>query len=255
MNRISAIIITYNEEKNIRRCLESVKWCDEIIVVDSQSSDKTKEIAREYTDKIFLGLWEGFGEKKNFAREKASGPWILSVDADEEISEDLKKEIKEKINSENPKAGYFIPRKSQFLGKWILHSGWYPDYVLRLFQKEQGKFNQKLVHESAIVEGETEYLKNEILHYTYPNLEIYLDKLNVYSSLYAKMRVPEGKKTGWGKIIFHPLAIFFKMYFLKKGFLDGKEGLILALCSAFHTLVKYTKLWQLQKTEKSSSGL
>jgi glycosyltransferase involved in cell wall biosynthesis len=245
MSKISAIIITYNEEKNIRRCLSSINWVDEIVVVDSGSTDDTKKIASEFTPRIFDIKWEGFGKAKNFIKGKASHPWILSVDADEMISEDLKEEIQRITKSEDSLNGYYVPRKSNFLDRWIKHGGWYPDYVLRLFKKDQAKFSDSKVHEKVELNGEIGYLRNPLLHYTDPNFDHYLEKLNRYTSLGAEQLFKEGKKAKVLDLIFRPSAIFFKMYLMKRGFLDGVHGFILAVSSAFHVFSKYVKLWHL----------
>ena len=245
MPKISAIIITCNEEKNIGRCLSSMDWVDEIVVVDSQSTDDTKKIASEFTQKVFDIKWEGFGKAKDHAKDKASHPWILSVDADEVVTEDLKEEIQNITKSEDSLNGYYVPRKSNFLGKWIKHGGWYPDYVLRLFKKDKAKFNHSMVHEKVEVNGRTGYLRNDLLHYTDPNFDHYLEKLNKYTSLGAEELFRKGKKAKLFDVIFRPLAVFFKMYFVKKGFLDGVSGFILAVCSAFHVFSKYVKLWHI----------
>jgi glycosyltransferase involved in cell wall biosynthesis len=243
MSKISAIIITYNEEKNIRRCLSSIAWVDEIVVVDSQSTDDTKKIASLFTSRIFDIKWEGFGKAKDYAKDKASCPWILSVDADEVVTEDLKKEIQKITQSEDSLNGYYIPRKSNFLGKWIKHGGWYLDYVLRLFKKNEAKFSHSLVHEKVELNGEIGYLKNPLLHYTDPSFDHYLEKLNRYTSLSAEQLSREGKKAGVLDLIFRPFFTFFKVYFMKRGFLDGSVGFILAISSAFHVFSKYVKLW------------
>jgi glycosyltransferase involved in cell wall biosynthesis len=240
--KISAIIITYNEEKNIRRCLSGLDWVDEIVVVDSHSMDDTKKIASEFTQRIFDIKWEGFGKAKDFAKDKASHQWILSVDADELVTPDLKEEIQKITESEDSVSGYYIPRKSNFLGKWINHGGWYPDYVLRLFRKDKAKFSHSMVHEKVQVEGKTGYLKKDLLHYTDPNFDHYLEKLNRYTSLSAEELFGEGEKAKVSDLIFRPLATFFKMYLMKRGFLDGLSGFILAVCSAFHVFSKYVKL-------------
>ncbi|MGB2698388.1 MAG: glycosyltransferase family 2 protein [Candidatus Zixiibacteriota bacterium] len=248
MSKISAIVIVYNEEKNIRRCLESLTWADEIVVVDSYSQDRTKEIASSFTDKIFDVKWEGFGKKKEFAREKASCDWILSIDADEVVSDKLKREIKAIIETNEAPGGYYIPRLSNFLGKWIRHGGWYPDYVLRLFKKSQARFDLSLVHEKLILDGKAGFLKNELLHYTDPDIHHYLLKLDKYTTLGAERLFQESKGTSIFDLILRPPAIFLKMFILKFGFLDGWHGCLLAGLSSFHVFVKYAKLWHLRKS-------
>ena len=249
MPKISTIIITYNEEKNIRRCLSSIDWVYEIVVVDSGSTDDTKKIASEFTQRIFDIKWEGFGKAKEYAKDKASNQWILSVDADEVVAQDLKEEILNITKSEDSLDGYYIPRKSNFLGKWVKHGGWYPDYVLRLFKKDRAKFNHSRVHEKVEVDGEIGYLKNVLLHYTDPDFTHYLEKLNRYTSLGAEELFNKGKRANLFDVVFRPLAIFLKMYFLKKGFLDGLTGFVLAVSSAFHVFSKYVKLWHLYSVD------
>ena len=247
MSKISAVVITYNEEKNIRRCLESLSWADEIVVVDSYSQDRTKEIASFFTDKIFDVEWQGFGKKKEFAREKASFDWVLSIDADEKVPDQLKEEIKSIVEKDESLDGYYIPRRSNFLGKWIRHGGWYPDYVLRLFRKNKARFAQSLVHEKLILNGEVGFLENVLLHYTDPDIPHYLSKMDKYTTLGAKKLLDEGKTTTLFDLLLRPPAIFFKMFILKRGFLDGWHGFLLASFSSFHVLVKYAKLWYLRK--------
>jgi len=248
MPKVSAVVITHNEEKNIQRCLEGLSWADEIVVVDSFSQDRTKEIASSFTDKIFDIEWQGFGKQKELARQKASYDWVLSIDADEAVSEKLREEIKSVINKNDSSDGYYIPRFSNFLGRWIEHGGWYPDYVLRLFKKDKARFDESLVHEKLILEGKTGFLMNEILHYTDPDISHYLSKMDKYTTLSAQKLLAEGKSTTVFDLLFRPAAIFFKMYLLKSGFLDGWQGFLLASFSSFHVFVKYAKLWHLRKS-------
>ncbi|MGB8657215.1 MAG: glycosyltransferase family 2 protein [Candidatus Zixiibacteriota bacterium] len=245
MNKISCVVITCNESTNIRRCLESISWADEIIVVDSYSTDNTREISSEFTDKIFELKWEGFGPAKEHARKLASGKWLLSLDADEVVSQKLREEIQGIADSEQPLDGYFIPRKSVFLGRWIKHGGWYPDFVLRFFRNDKGKFTARLVHEEVEVCGKCGYMKNDLLHRTDPDFDHYLSKLNRYTTIDATQLLKEGKKAGLPDILLRPAVTFFKMYFFKRGFLDGLPGVILAVSSAFHVFSKYVKLWHL----------
>ena len=254
MSRLSCVIITYNESRNIRRCLESVSWADEIIVVDSFSTDDTKKIVSEFTNRIFDLNWEGFGPAKDYAVKQATGDWILSVDADELVSENLREEIQKIVQSGDSLDGYFIPRRSYFLGRWMRHGGWYPDFVLRLFRKDKGDFTSRLVHEKVIVKGRNGYLKNDLLHYTDPDYDHYLEKLNRYTSIDAQQRYLEGTTGSSVNLLIRPVAIFFKTYFLKRGFLDGLPGLILAVSSAFHVFAKYVKLWHLGRSEKGFVG-
>jgi glycosyltransferase involved in cell wall biosynthesis len=252
MTLLSAVIITKNEEANIRRCLESVKFADEIIVVDSNSTDKTTAIASEFGAKVFTREWQGFGPAKQEGVNQARGEWILSIDADEIIPVELAAEITSKISSNNGFSGYYLNRKTRFLGRWMLHSGWYPDYVLRLFQKKYGKFNTAVIHESVETSGKTDYLKNDLLHYSHPDLESYLEKFNRYTTVGAQEAYKSGKRAGWSEIIFKPQAAFLKHYITGQGFRDGLEGLILSILSSMAVLVKYAKLYVMQKKEKAN---
>jgi glycosyltransferase involved in cell wall biosynthesis len=251
MASISAIVITFNEEGNLKECLESLKWCDEIIVVDSNSSDKTTQIAGEFTKNIIIAdkNTTTYGEKRNLGITKASGDWVLWIDADERITPKLEDEIKTTINREDAIDAYMINRKSFFINRFIKHSGWYPDYTLRLFRKSTGiKFNLLQVHESARFEGRTGKLKNDIIHYTVRSFEHYINKLNVYTTLSAEELHVKGKNASVIDIIFRPAFAFFKMYFLKLGILDGYMGLVLCSLSSIHVMVKYSKLYYLNKS-------
>ena len=254
MSKISCVIITHNESRNIKTCLQSVSWADEIIVVDAYSTDDTKEIASEFTDRIYDLRWEGFGPAKEFGRNQASGEWILSLDADEVVSEKLREEIQKIVQSEDSLDGYFIPRRSNFLGRWIKHGGWYPDLIMRLFKKDKGNFTNRLVHEQVKVCGRSGRLKNDLLHYTDPDFDHYLKKLNQYTSLAALQLYKEGGKVKLLDVVFRPPITFVKMYVFKSGFLDGVPGLILSVSSAFHVFSKYVKLWHLNQIDNESGS-
>ncbi len=245
--KLSVAIITYNEEKNIRRTLESVKWADEIVVVDSGSTDGTVDICRKYTNKVFHQNWLGFARQKNLALEKTTGDWILSLDADEPIEEALSKEIRKIIASSSSLDGYRIPRKTFFLGKWVRHGGWYPDYNLRLFRKEKGRFQERAVHEAVRVKGTVGNTHHAIEHYAYPDLVSYLSAINKYSSLAVEVMAEKGisrVRTSWLNIFFRPVFTFVLKYFLRLGFLDGKHGLVLNLFHSCYVFVKYAKAWE-----------
>lgn len=244
---VSVVIITKNEERNILDALESVRDFKEIVIVDSFSHDRTVEICRQFTDKIYQIEWKGFSHQKQFGIDRTTLPWILVLDADERVTESLKREILEKIK-DNDIEGYFIPRKNFFLGKWIKHSGWWPDYTLRLFKKDKGKMEEREVHEKVIVEGKKEYLKEPILHFTYQSIEDFVVKMQRYSTLSAiELRRKNPSKYGiLVKMIFSPLFTFFKMFILRLGFLDGLRGLILAVFYGFYSFLKYAKALERQ---------
>lgn len=239
---LSVTIITLNEEKNLRKCLESVAFADEVIISDSESQDRTLSIAREFTDKVFQEPWQGFARQKNLAQEKAQGPWILNIDADERVTPELKEEILSAIQKDPPYAGFKIPRKNFFCGQWIRHGGWYPNYQLRLYQKEAGSFALREVHEQVVVKGPVGTLKAPLEHYTYDSISDYLKRMDRYSDLSARQYLQEGKKVSWPEILFRTKYTFFKMWILQKGFLDGAKGLVLALLYSYYTFVKYAKL-------------
>ncbi|MEK6691241.1 MAG: glycosyltransferase family 2 protein [Nitrospirota bacterium] len=247
MSRLSVAIITYNEEEEIKDCLESVKWADEIVVVDSFSTDKTLDICRQYTNKVFQHEWSGYSNQKNYAINVTTNPWILILDADERVSERLTKEIKEILDKDLGVDGYYIPRKSYFLGRWIRYGGWYPDYSIRLFRKDKGRFEQREVHESVRINGKTAKLKNHLEHYTYRNLSEYIQRMDRYSTLAAMEMVGEGRRSGPRNILFRPILTFFRMYILKQGFREGIYGLLISVLYSYYTFLKYAKLWEMRK--------
>ncbi len=245
---LSVFIITLNEEQNIRPCLESVAWADEIVVVDSGSRDRTLEICREFHCRIFEQAWLGYGAQKNFALGKCSHEWVLSLDADERLSTELQSEIQEVLQTTRTHEGYYITRQNFFLGRWIKYGGWYPDYLVRLFKRAAGRFNERKVHECVQLEGSSGRLKNPIQHYTYNNLSDYFKRMERYSTLAAQQMAEEGYKAGGIDLLTHPLATFFKMYVLKQGFRDGYYGLLLAGLYTAYTFAKYAKLRELQSS-------
>jgi len=246
MASLSVTIIAKNEAHRIRDCLESVKWADEIIVLDSGSTDETRAICREYTDKVFSTDWPGYGAQKNRALDYATKQWILSIDADERLSPKLCAEIQAVIKSSHNFV-YQIPRKSWYCGRFIRYGDWHSDYCLRLFQKGQGQFSLDPIHERVIAQGPIKKLQHEILHLSFSNLEEVLDKLNHYSTLSAQMMYKKGKTASLSTAVGHGLWSFFRGYILRRGFLDGKEGLLLALSNSLGTFYRYSKLSYMTK--------
>lgn len=243
---ISVIIITKNEEKNIGKCLKSVEWADEIIIVDSGSQDETLHICRQFTDKIYVTAdWPGFGIQKNRALSFASCDWILSIDADEFISEQLRDEILSVINSAGKHTAYAIPRLSSYCGRLMHHGGWWPDYVVRLFLRESSKFSEDLVHERVITSGSTGRLKNHLRHVAFENLDEVIDTINRYSTAGAAMMKSKGKKSNLLSALAHGFWAFFQTYIIRAGFLDGREGFMLAVSNAEGTYYRYLKLMHL----------
>lgn len=244
-NKISIVIITKNEEENIKECLESVQWADEIVVVDDFSADKTLEIVRQYTDKVFLQKWLGYSEQKRFAFTKAKGDWILSLDADERVSAELQEEIKLVVKHSQNYDGFYLPYKNYFLGKWIEHCGWYPEYHLRLFRKEKGTIKKTEVDESISVKGSIGYLKNSIIHYSYRSISQYFEKFNRYTTLVAQeIKTIKNRKQLIWLILTKPLRAFKKAYIKQKGYKDGMQGFILCVFSFFYWFVLYAKYWE-----------
>ncbi len=211
---LSVVIITHNEEENIRECLESVLWADEIIVVDSDSTDRTEEICRACKVNFIKEPWKGFALQKNSAIEKATQSWILSLDADERVTPELRAEITTVMESNNPKDGYFIARKNFFLGRWIKRCGWYPDYNLRLFQRGKGLFGIREVHEAVKLNGVAGHLEFPMEHYTYKSLEDFMARLDRYSTLAAQELLKEKKTYGILHIMFRPFYTFINMYYI-----------------------------------------
>jgi glycosyltransferase involved in cell wall biosynthesis len=249
--RISACITAGNEEANIRRCLQSITWADEIVVVDSFSQDRTVEICREFTDRVYRHKWLGYIGQKNLTKDLATGPWILFIDADEEISPQLRDEIL--IEFEDGKcrnvAGDEFPRLVKYLGKWILHGDWYPDAKLRLFRKDRGRCGGKEPHDRIIVDGPIKRLKNPMFHYTYAGVSDQLATLNKFSTITAEGYFKDGRKPRVASLVIRPLLRFFRGYMLKRGFLDGVQGLIIAVTTAYGVFAKYAKLWELYRRD------
>lgn len=244
---LSVAIITYNEEENIRDALESVKWADEIVVVDSFSTDKTQEICREYTDKVYPVKWSGFSSQKNKAISLTTQPWVLVLDADERVSEDLKSEIVRAMTDPAPADGYYIARQNFFSNKWIRHGGWWPDYTLRLFQREKGAFEDREVHESIKVSGKTGRLENPLIHYTYSGIADFTSRMERYSDLAARELYKHRKRSSLFDLVFRPAATFIRMYLLRLGMLDGLYGIILACLYSVYTFKKYSKFRKIIK--------
>ena len=248
---ISVCIITLNEESRIRDCLESVKWADEIIVVDSYSTDKTVDICKEYTDRIYQRAWPGNIDQKNYTIGLAKSDWILCMDADERLSAGLIEEIKDAVRNPNNTTGFFFPRRSFYLGRWINHGDWYPDYQLRLFKKGCGHWQGTNPHGRVYVEGKTRHMKHDIHHFNYKNFSHQLKTIDNYSNIFAEITTERGKGFSLFQLIFRPLYKFIKVYFIKLGFLDGIQGFILATSNAFYIFVKYVKLWE--KTHRNNT--
>lgn len=247
MPSISAIVLTRNEEHNIRRCLESLQWVEQIVVVDAESTDRTVEIARQYSCAVFVRPWEGYAATRTFALEHCCSEWVLWIDADECVTDELRDEILRTLERNPVENGFTMPRLSYFLGRWIRYSGWYPNRVLRLFRRRAARFTQHRVHESVVVEGSIGTLRSHLLHYTDPTLEHYLAKFNTYTTLAAQDLFEQGRAFRWRDVLLRPAWCFVRMYILRLGVLDGFQGFVLAVMSSAYVFTKYVKLWQLQQ--------
>jgi len=242
---VSVVIVTHNEERNIREAFQSIKGAAEIVVIDAFSTDKTLDICREYTDKIYQKEWQGYAKQKQTGIEHASSKWVFILDSDERFTDSLWKEIEAIVSSDDKYSGYYVPRKNFFLGTWISHGGWWPDYTLRLFLREKAFMQERSVHEKVIVQGGAGYLTNHLEHYTYRTVSEYIKKMDIYSTLSAQELKEKGVRPGALKLVVHPLFTFFKMYFFRSGFMDGTYGLALAVLYSYYTFLKYLKLWEL----------
>jgi glycosyltransferase involved in cell wall biosynthesis len=239
--KISATIITFNEERNIARAIESLRSTDEILVVDSGSVDRTVEIAEKHGARVIEQPWLGYAGQKNFAAEHASHDWILSLDADESLSEALEAEIWQLKKNGAQQDAYTMPRLAQYLGRWILHSGWYPDRKVRLYNRHKAQWLGNFVHESVKVNGRIGHLNANILHYTCMSLSEHLKTMDRYTTLAAEQIVFEGRSIGVRHLLFDPMWTFFRTYVLKRGFLDGVEGMAIAYMGALYDFVKFAK--------------
>ena len=243
---LSVVIITLNEERKLRECLESVKWADEIIVMDSHSGDRTAEIARQYTQKVYQHDFTGDGPMRNLGIDKAVGQWILTIDADERVTPELRQEIESTLL--DPKASaYYIPRKAHFLGRWMKHCGWWPNYVLRLFRKDCGRYDEHLAHAKVVTKDKTGKLRSPFLHYPYDTLSEYIAKINSHTSLIARQKMRA--KTVFGCFVW-ATGKFFRTYLLQLGFLDGEEGLILSILASHYAFLKHTKIWEASRRKR-----
>ncbi len=254
---LSAFVICKNEEKNIRRCLESIKWCDEILIVDSGSSDQTLDICREYPRvKIIERHWPGHREQKQFALEQCQGEWVLNLDADEELSLELKSEIQRILHlpeSERKAVdGYYLCRVVYFLSTWWDRGGWFPEYRMRFFKRAKAHWGWINPHEKAIVEGRRKKLRGHLFHFTSSGIGDYVATLNRFSQNSAQALFDSGLRSSLFRIVFHPLFRFFKFFIIKRGFLEGTLGFIMACSEAFYTFLTYAKLWELQHREENA---
>jgi glycosyltransferase involved in cell wall biosynthesis len=251
VTRVTATVITFNEAANIEAALASLAFADEIVVVDSESTDDTVAIARRFTDKVWVRPWPGYIAQKNFAAEQASHDWIFSLDADERVSPRLADEIRG-LPAEGAPAGYRIPRVTFHLGRWLRSTDWYPDYQLRLYDRRRARWAGRHVHESVRADGAVGRLNGEILHYAYRDLSHHLQTMDRYTTLAARQMFEDGRRAGWWDLALHPPAAFFRNYVLRGGFRDGVPGLIVSAMNARYVGLKLAKLWELCSASTST---
>ncbi len=260
MEKVSAILVCQNVEKEIDRCLASVAWADEIVVIDSFSGDRSVELARKYTDKVYQHKYPGYSRQVERASGYCEGDWILVIDGDEECSPELAQRIQEIVRNPSPAAdapvGYTVLRRVSAFGKWIDHGGWYPEYKLRFFRRASMDYEHQEVHGAFVVQGATAQLEEELYHYTYETIYSYLQRLNNYTSLQVanKLKSHPDAQAPWTKIVFSPVSHFWRMLVVKKGWKDGYHGLALAALDAMVSQALYLKLWEYRMREKEGAG-
>ncbi len=246
MPKLTVTVITFNEADNIARCLESVPFADEIVVVDSGSTDGTVDIARRFTERVVHHDWPGHVAQKQYAVDLATHDWILSLDADEVVDVGLRRLIEQWKTAEPPYDAYTVCRRTFYLGRWINHSGWYPDTRIRLFDRRQARWEGYNPHDLVVCRGRVGELRGDLLHYSYRNLAHHLKRIDEYTTIMAREYHERGKRARRLDIVLRPPLAFLKKYLLKLGFLDGFHGLIVCALTAYYVFCKYLKLWELQ---------
>ncbi|MGH8544810.1 MAG: glycosyltransferase family 2 protein [Gammaproteobacteria bacterium] len=251
MPSVSAILVCFNEEGNIGACLESLGWCDEIVVVDSFSTDRTVEICRQYTDRVIQREWAGYRDQKAFAHSQARNDWVLLLDSDERLSPELSQEIRQALSQDKDKySGYSMPRMVFYLGRWWRRGGWYPDYKVRLFRRERGSWGGSDPHEKIIVHGKVRRLHSPIYHFSYRNIDDHLQRINKFTTTSSYELRKKGTRWRATDAVARPMFRFFRSYILERGFLEGFGGLYVAVTAAVYVFLKYAKLWELELEDK-----
>ena len=253
--KLTVTVITRDEGRNIEAALQSVAWADEIVVVDSGSTDETVSIARRMASRIEIRDWPGYGAQKNYAAEIASNDWILSLDADERVSPALAAEIRETLRTDPSHCGYRIPRVTWYLERWIRSTDWYPDYQLRLYDRRAARWNTRRVHESVEADRTPGVLRHELQHYAYRDISHHLATIDRYTTLAAEQWLSEGRRTNALELLFHPRFAFIRNYVLRGGFRDGAAGLLVSRMNAYYVFLKLAKLWELQQGGKKQSAI
>jgi glycosyltransferase involved in cell wall biosynthesis len=245
VQKLTVTVITRDEAANIAAALESVRWADEIVVVDSESTDGTVDIARRFTDQVIVRPWPGYIAQKNFAAEQASHDWILSLDADERVTPELAGEIRQILNGTPGATGYRVPRVANHLGRWIRSTDWYPDYQLRLYDRRRARWAGRYVHESVQAEGPVGRLRGELQHYAYRDIAHHLQTMDRYTTLAARQMFEDGRRATWIDIMITPRLTFFRNFILRRGFRDGMAGLVISAMNSYYVGLKFAKLWEL----------
>jgi glycosyltransferase involved in cell wall biosynthesis len=249
--RVSAIVVCFNEERNIGACLDSLSWCDEIVVVDSFSTDRTVEICRQYTERVVQRQWAGYRDQKAFAHSLATKDWVFLVDSDERVSSELRDEIKESLLAyDGAYAGFSVPRLVFYLGRWWWRGGWYPDYDVRLFRRDRATWGGTDPHEKILVDGKVRRLRNPLYHFSYHDIEDHVQRINRYTSISSRELFHEQKSWRLRDALLRPPFRFFRSYILNRGFLEGFAGFYVALTAAVYVFLKYAKLWELELKRK-----
>jgi glycosyltransferase involved in cell wall biosynthesis len=250
--KVSVTVITRNESANIAAALESVAWADEIIVVDSGSTDDTVAIAQPRATRVEVRDWPGYSAQKNYAAELAANDWILSIDADERVTPELGAEIRSVLEQEPGARGYRVPRVTWYLGRWIRSTDWYPDYQLRLYDRRAGRWNGRRVHESIELQGTPGRLSHDLQHYAYRDVSHHLQTMDRYTTLAAEQWHAEGRRTNVIEVIVHPKLAFLRNYILRGGIRDGAAGLLVSALNSYYVFLKLVKLWELRQASAAS---
>ena len=246
MPDVSVVVITKDEADNIGEALDSVRWADDIVVVDCGSTDATVEIAKRYTDRVTARAWRGYGDQKNHATSLAAHDWVLSLDADERVSTGLAAELEGLFRTSPSKQGYRIPRTTRYLGRWIRSTDWYPDYQLRLYDRRVSRWNERPVHESVTTTGQVGRLRSEILHHAYRDVSHHLTTIDHYTTLAVEQMTADARHAHALDLCVRPPLAFVRNYILRRGFRDGVPGLIVSMMNSYYVLLKLAKLWERQ---------
>ena len=248
---VSAIVVCFNEEDNIGGCLESLRWCDEIVVVDSFSTDRTVEICRRYTDRILQRPWAGYRDQKAFAHSQATKDWVLLVDSDERVTPELRDEIREALSQRSPTcAGFLVARLVFYLGRWWRRGGWYPDYDIRLFRRDRATWGGSDPHEKIFVDGPVHRLQHPLHHFSYRDIEDHIERINRFTTISSCEIRKTNQRWYLRDALLRPALRFFYSYLWKRGFMEGFPGFYVAVTAAIYVFLKYAKLWELELGEK-----